>query len=103
MDEAFKYYLQHKKAIDKETDRLFLHYQPTFAKTYLIADGVVGCAQYLALLAYPSLCESSHRIKYFSSMVSAYCRIYDNEMLALFQNQSKEFQEVWQIKNLGKR
>ncbi|MFM2477125.1 hypothetical protein [Celerinatantimonas sp. MCCC 1A17872] len=98
MDKAYEYYLNNKEEIDKETDRLFLYYQPLFSKTYLICDGAIGAAQYLALLAYPLSKEDSERIKFFSSMVSAYCRAFDEELLSQLYSQPKEIQNAWLIK-----
>lgn len=98
MDEKYKYYLSNKDSIDKLTDRIFLNYQPMFAKTYLICDGAIGCAQYLALLAYPSVKEVLARNKFFASMISAYCRFYDKNLLNEFRDCPKEIQDAWLIK-----
>lgn len=98
MNECYKQYLESKDKIDKEIDRTFLYYQPLFAKTYHINGGYFGAAQYLALLAYPSKKEYPEMIKYFTSMISAYCRIYDKEQYDFFEKQSKEIQNAWLIK-----
>lgn len=98
MNECYKQYLENKDRVDNEIDRIFLHYQPMFAKTYHINDGYIGAAQYLALLAYPTKKEYSAMIKYFSSMVSAYCRSYDKEQYDFFEQQPEEIQNAWLLK-----
>lgn len=98
MNESYKHYLENKDSIDSEIDRVFLHYQPLFAKTYYINDGYFGAAQYLAILAYPARKEYSAMIRYFTSMISAYCRTYDKEQYDFFEKQPKEIQDIWLLK-----
>jgi hypothetical protein len=100
VDEFYEFYQKNKKEIDHEIDQIFISYQTNFAQTYLILDGTIGCAQYLALLAYPSQKpkEISHRIKFFTSMISAYSRIYDNTLVSMFKEQPKDIQNAWLIK-----
>lgn len=98
MDESYKQYLANKDKIDKEIDSMFLRYQPMFEKTYFIEDGYIGVAQYLALLAYPTKKESSEMIKYFSSMISAYCRINDKDQYKVFESLPEELQKAQLLK-----
>ena len=87
----YEYYLEHKEQIDNYTDSMFFLYYSEFSKVYFINDGHVGCAQYLALLAYPSPKEASDRNKFLASMISAYCRINKIEL-------PKIIQDAWLIK-----
>ncbi|HIF9540030.1 TPA: hypothetical protein ACX6S1_000194 [Photobacterium damselae] len=94
----YEYYLEHKEQIDYYMDSMFCRYYSKFSKVYFINDGHIGCAQYLALLAYPSPEEGLDRNKFSASMISAYCRVNNNDLLNTLLEQPKTIQDAWLIK-----